>query len=263
MQIQKDNIILIIAVITGIFLMAALFMFFYISIFIERKKRHKEEKERMNQLFGNELIRTEVEVQEQTRKNLASDLHDNIGQLLSLTSMILGSLNIKDAEKAEQKISEAQGLVIRSIKELRQLSKLIHGEQLIQQGLTEAIRQEINWLERNGHYSIAFHGPEGTAPFEDAEKNLFMYRLFQESLNNIIKHAEADKITVELKYIENRVALSIGDNGIGFGPRDAAAEGQGLGLKNMQRRVAMLNGAMNIQSEPGRGTLIYFSIPYA
>jgi signal transduction histidine kinase len=262
MQIQKENIILIIAIITGIFLLAALFMIFYITIFIERKKRHKEEKDIMKKGFENELLKTETEVQEQTRKNLAEDLHDNIGQLLSLTSMMLGSLNIKEDKKSAQKISDAHNLVLRSIRELRQLSKLIQGEQLIKQGLTEAIQQEISWLKRNGHYRIDFKTQPLSITISDPEKDLLIYRLFQESLNNIIKHAEADKITIELIYLNGEVSLTIRDNGIGFDTPKKLDNLQGLGLQNMQRRVSLLKGNMIIQSQKGNGTLIYFTIPY-
>jgi two-component system NarL family sensor kinase len=262
MQVQRENIILIIAVITGIFLLAALFMFFYVMIFNERKKRHRDEKEKMKEEFDQELVRTGFEVQEQTRKNLAGDLHDNIGQLLSLTSVLLGSVNFEETNKAEQKILDAHQLVIRSIQELRQLSRLIHGEQVLQLGLLTGIKQEIGWLERSGHYTIEFSAPEEEIAVSDAGKDLFVYRLFQESLNNIIKHAQADKIKVTFKYAGAHLLLTIADNGIGFdfGQRDKSDAG--LGLHNMQRRVDLLRGKLDIQSSGGQGSVIHISIPY-
>ena len=262
MQVQKENIILIIAIISAIFLVAALFMFFYITIFIERKKRYREEKERMKQSFEDELVRTSMEVQEQTRKNLAGELHDNIGQLLSLTSVILGSINLREEEKALQKISGAHDLVIRSIKDLRQLSRLIHGEQLLKQGLLESIKQEISWLERTGHFIVEFNFSDKDFVVSEPEKDLFVFRLFQESVNNIIKHAEADRIEIELKYCNNKIVVTIKDNGVGFETLGNNEKQQGLGLQNMQRRVSMLNGSMEIQSGKGQGTTLHFIIPY-
>ncbi len=262
MQIQRENIILIIAVITGIFLLAALFMFSYISLFNERKKRHRDEKENMKAEFDMELVRSGFEAQEQTRKNLAGDLHDNIGQLLSLTSVLLGSVNFKETQKAEQKILDANELVVRSIQELRQLSRLIHGEQVLKHGLLEGLKQEIGWLERSGRFKILFLAPDEDLGVQNADKDLIIYRLFQESVGNIIKHAQADEITVELRYFENALLLTIRDNGIGFDPTCLNDSTLGLGLHNMKRRVELVRGKLDIQSDTGRGSVINISIPY-
>ena len=220
------------------------------------------EKKIMGQHFESELLRTEIEVQEQTRKNLASDLHDNIGQILSLTNVTLASINILDKEKAIQKINETQNLVIRSIKELRQLSKIIHGEQLIQLGLIETIQQEINWLERNGHYTIHFKHYLVELEETIVTKDLFIYRLLQESLNNIIKHSGANTISIELIYENQIMYLTIKDNGIGFIYTEASNNSNGLGLASMQKRVELLKGAFQIESVPNQGTTLNFSIPY-
>lgn len=262
MQIQGNNIVLIIIIITCIFFVAALFMLFYVSIFIERKKRHREEKEKMQQQFETALIQTQIEVQEETRKHLASDLHDNIGQLLSLTNVTLASININDKEKAEQKLADTQNLVTKSIKELRQLSKIIHGEQLIQQGLIPTIEQEINWLQRNGHYTVELVHDISGIETNNADKDLFLYRLLQESLNNTIKHSGADKITIQLHYANHIMQLSIRDNGTGFDAAEKMKQKSGLGLLNMQKRIDLLNGSMQIDSAQNKGTTISFIIPY-
>ncbi len=262
-MLQKEpNIILIILVITCIFFVAALFMIFYITIFIRRKKRHQEEKEKMRLVFDQDLIQTQIEVGEQTRKNLAADLHDNIGQVLSLTHVTLASINPDDKEKTRRKISDAQELITRSIRELRQLSKIIQGEQLIQQGLLKTIAQEITWLQRNGHYSVDFVHVLPDFRADTVDKDLFIYRLFQESLNNIIRHSRADKITIRLTYEPGFLQLVISDNGIGFTMEDPLANRDGLGLGNMQKRVNLLKGAMEVSSAENSGTSITFTIPY-
>ena len=195
---SETTIIFIIIFTTGIFLVVAVFLFTYVISYSKRKARHKLEKLVLKKQFHDELLKTEFEVQEQTRKNLAADLHDNIGQLLSLTNVTLASININDIEKAEQKIADTQELVTRSIRELRQLSKIIHGEQLIQQGLQKTIEQEIVWLERNGHYSVSFIYELPDFESNTSDKDLFTYRLLQECINNVIKHSGANKIKIEL-----------------------------------------------------------------
>jgi signal transduction histidine kinase len=233
-------------------------------IFLARDKQNKliREKDTMEELFQEELLKTQIEVQEQTRKNLAADLHDNIGQVLSLTNVTLASINPDDKEKTRLKIEVTQELVTRSIRELRQLSKIINGEQLIKQGLVQTIEQEISWLQRNGHYTVEFTHDLPDAGISNTDKDLFLYRLLQESLNNIIKHSGANTITIHLTYADHSLRLMIADNGIGFNAKEKLNQQGGLGLLNMQKRVALLNGTIEINTAENKGTSIIFSIPY-
>ncbi len=210
-----------------------------------------------------ELVRMEMEVQEQTRKNLAADLHDNIGQLLSLTNVTIGSINLQDTEKAKIKLNDVQQLVSRSIRELRQLSRVIHGDLVLQDGLVAAIRQEIGWLERNGFYQIGFTNETSTLTASYPEKDLFLYRLLQEGLNNAIKHSSADRLDIFLLYQDNHLVLEIKDNGQGFDPAEKKEHPQGLGLLGMHKRVDLLGGKLDIRSVKQEGTTLHISIPYS
>lgn len=252
----------------NVILFAGLLLLLLSSVYIgfivlARNKQNKliTEKVHMENQFKEELLKTEFEVQEHTRKNIAADLHDNIGQLLSLTNVTLASINTNDKEKTEQKISDTQELVTRSIRELRQLSRIIHGEQLIQQGLLKTIEQEIAWLERNGHFSVVFTHELPFFEENTADKDLFTYRLLQESINNIIKHSGANKIKIELVYLQLNLQLAVTDNGVGFNVAEKIQQ-SGLGLLNMQKRVSLLNGSMQVHSEESKGTTITFRIPY-
>ena len=233
-------------------------------VFEYKKKQSKHKEELLLEKIRNEklVLQTQFEVQEQTRKNIASDLHDNIGQLLSLTNLTLASINLLDIEKAEQKINDTRSLITRSIKELRQLSKIIHGEQLIQQGLIETIEQEINWLKRNEQYIVRFEHEVSTLETNQVDKDLFLYRLLQECLNNIIKHSGATQIYIQLLYRVQIMHLTIQDNGVGFNYTEVSKLSSGLGLANMQKRIDLLKGTFHIHSEPNKGTTLEFSIPY-
>jgi signal transduction histidine kinase len=225
-----------------------------------KQEKYLLEKEVMHQQFQAELIQAQIEVQEQTRKNIASDMHDNIGQVLSLTNVTLASIRLGDLEKSQQKIIDAQQLVARSIKELRQLSKFIHGEHLVRQGLVETIGQEVSWLERNGHYTVTFRHnlPEMSG---NNDKDLFLYRLLQESLNNILKHSGASEIQISLHYAENTMQLTVSDNGEGFDVEKEMHRQTGLGLANMRKRALLLHGQMHVVSTEN-GTSTRFIIPY-
>jgi signal transduction histidine kinase len=258
---KNTDINIIVLIITLIFFVVTVFILLYILSSAKRKNRHRMEKIAIRQKFETELLQAEFEIQEHTRKNIAGDLHDNIGQLLSLTNMTLASIDLLQADKASQKIADTQNLVQRSIQELRLLSKVIHGEQVIRQGLVSAIEQEIRWLERNGHYTVILrHNIEDT-PLADDKKNLLIFRLLQEAFNNIIKHAQADTVTVLLEHTNGQLRLLIEDNGKGF---DMHIQDQhtGLGMQSMRNRTSLLQGTMSVNSHAGSGTCIAFLIPY-
>lgn len=263
MQIQTKEIITLIIVITCIFLIAGIFLLLYVGLYNSKKKKHVEEKETMEAEFKTELIKTKMEVQEETRQTLAADLHNNIGQLLSLTSMTLASVNIDNNSKAEQKIIAAKELVERSIKDLRQLSKLLHGEQLMQQGLPKAIEQEVNWLQKGGYYTVHYFNNINESTSINKDKALFLYRLLQEAINNIVKHAEATVINITLELITDKLCLTIADNGKGFSTSDTDVTQHGLGLHNMQRRITLLNGSVKVTSDIGIGTTVSLIVPYS
>lgn len=248
---QEQEVLIAYIASLGLFVAGTLVIVLFLYRYQKRKLLHQQE-----------LLKTEIEVQEQTRSNLASDLHDNIGQLLSLTNVILASINIKDTEKSEQKVVHAKELVTKSIQELRLLSKLIQGEQLIQQGLVAAIKQEVSWLMRCGFRNVEFEEKGYTLETADSEKDLFIYRLLQETLNNIIKHAEADSIFIRLGFEKQDIIMTITDNGKGFDIPAPDQEKKGMGLANMRKRLMLLNGNMQIESSKNNGTIISFNIPY-
>jgi len=258
----NDDIGKLIIITTLIFLIAPAFLVLYIFIYNQRKKRHIEEKELMKLTFETELIKTQMEIREQTMQTIGADLHDNIGQLLSLTSLTLNSVQLDETEKAQQKIDAALDLTMRSIKEMRLLGKLLQGEQLIALGLPEAIRQEINWIEKSGQYEVVYV-IEGEQPAQNnPDKDLILFRILQEVFNNIIKHSKAKEISIKLAYSEAGISLQIIDNGAGFNISELPEKQKGMGLMNIQKRAEIVGGEIFIQSQAGEGTCIDIFIPY-
>lgn len=238
------------------------FIIYFIVLFRKRQALNLMEKERLALTFQQELTKTQLEVQEQTMQTIGADLHDNIGQLLSLTSLTLNSIEPENQDKWQQKIDAAIDLTGRSIKEMRLLGKLLQGDQLIKLGLSEAIRHEVNWLERSGKYSIT-HLIEGDPPaVHDPDKDLILFRILQEVLNNIIKHAEATRISIRLEYLQNALRLEVDDNGVGFNMGNMPIDQLGMGLHNINKRAGIVGGEAIIKSGEGKGTSISIHIPY-
>jgi signal transduction histidine kinase len=258
MQTSNSEIAYIVALSTLVFLLAPAFLLLYISSYNRRKKDHIIEKQNLQKEYEADLLRTQLEVQEETMRTIAADLHDNIGQLLSLTSLTLGSITAAD-EKTARKVDDSQQLVRRSIKELRQLANLLHGEKIIETGLVDAIKYEVDWLKRSGTYTVKFdnriEGDQAVSP----EKDLILFRLLQEVINNIIKHALATEITITLDHSPDHMLLSITDNGVGFAMEEVK---KGMGLANLSKRARAIHGEIDIISAIDKGTAIGIKVPY-
>jgi len=246
---------------TFIFALAPTFVVIYIMLYNQRRKQHAREKEQMRETFEAEIVKAEQEIKEQTMQTIGADLHDNIGQLLSLTSLTLKSIEPEDPDKIVPKVNSAIELISNSIQEMRLLGRLLQGEQLISHGLDEAIRHEIKWMEKSGKYKIIYLS-EDELPATNPDKDLIIFRILQEILNNIIKHAMATQLAITLEHSDGIKCLCISDNGIGFDPDKPRPDQMGMGLTNIQKRASLLGGEAIIESKLNKGTSITITIPY-
>ncbi|WP_316737767.1 sensor histidine kinase [Pedobacter aquatilis] len=234
----------------------------YIRSYNRHKKNHFVEKENMRQKFEAEILKTHIEVQDQTMQTIATELHDNIGQLLSLTTLTLNSIQIPDNEKASEKISNSLSLVSKSIKEIRELAKILHGEQIVESGIGHAIEQEVNWLRKVEGYTLIVTNDLLEIDTTSPNKDLIILRLLQEIINNIIKHAQASMIQIDTGLKNDVLLLTVKENGIGFDYEEAKNRKSGLGLNSIKKRVEMIEGKIDVISAPEKGTSIFIEIPY-
>ncbi len=257
----QENLFPAIIVVSLIFLVICIGLIMFVNLFNDRRKKHVIEKQMMQQQFDSEILKVHIEVQEQTMQTLAADLHDNIGQLLSLTNLTLGSIDLKDSEKSAHKIDTSVNLINTSIKELRDLAKLFNGEQLVEISLLHAIQQEISWLERSDRYQINAHIDLPIQGIKSPNKDLIILRVLQEIFNNIIKHAEASLISIKAHLSKSIFYLQVTDNGVGFDYEKMNQLKGGLGLNSLYKRVQLADGQINIRSTTN-GTDITIEIPY-
>jgi signal transduction histidine kinase len=259
---ENSGLFTAIIIISLIFLIICLSLIFIVVLYNQRRRLHVEEKKEMNQKFEAELLQTHLEVQEQTMQTIAADLHDNIGQLLSLTALTLNSIEIQQQKKAEKKVGDSLSLVNKSIKELRELAKLLQGEQLVASGLGHALQQEFDWLKKTGAYQLQFNNQLIDLKINSPNKDLIVLRLLQEIFNNIIKHARAKHIAIDAHLTNDILHLNVKEDGIGFDYEIVKKENHGMGLQSLQKRIVMINGTIDIYSEPKLGTTITIEIPY-
>ncbi|MCA0396407.1 MAG: sensor histidine kinase [Bacteroidetes bacterium] len=263
MQIPRDHIILGLVALTLVFLLAGGFLLLYIALYNARKKRHLQEKQQRELQFEQELTKSKMEVQEQTLTTIGRDIHDNIGQILSVAKLTLGSVRSSDSEeKVRNKLANAFSLVDIAIRESRHLAQILHPGGALSQGLVKAIEAELDWIAKLGRFEVKFsltgHGDEKLGN----DRELIAFRIVQEALNNAIKHADASAIFVSVLYNDLQVEICVRDNGKGFDYIAGQQNGSGLGLQSFFERAKLIKAELHIDSSPGAGTGICLTVPY-
>ena len=239
---------------TLIFLIAPVFIILYITAYSRRKKRHIDEKANLKNAFQQELLKTQIEVQEETLANVGREIHDNITQVLSFVKLNLALSANADPADQQKKINESRELIARAINDLRHLSKSLNFEHIMQHGLLNALKTEAERINNSGIVQINLR-VDGDSYSLGTQRELVLFRIFQESLNNTLKHAGASRINITLQYSEQLFNLTLEDDGMGFSP-DELEGNSGSGLKNMENRAAMMGAVASLYSSPGKGCSI-------
>ena len=210
------------------------------------------------------LSRRLLEVQEAERKHLARELHDDIGQGLTALKLNLEALQRgRDGEALAARIGEALETTRHTIERVRQLSLNLRPLQLDDLGLAAALRSHLDRQAALARLAPRFEMHEVPARLP-AEVETACFRVAQEAINNIVRHARASNVWLRLFVAGERLALSVRDDGAGFDVEAAqrrAASGASLGVVSMEERVALAGGTFQIQSAPGQGTVVVASFP--
>jgi signal transduction histidine kinase len=211
------------------------------------------DRQRENQ-FKLELHKTELEIQQQTMRNISLEIHDNVGQLLSLAKLNLMTMECNGQIKLTSRIYDCTNLIGTAIQDLRNLARTLNHDFGNELNLNKLIQRELSNLEKIGVHDI--HFIETGSPFEPRHRQ-FLFRIFQECINNIVKHAEATRIEVVLEYDVEGFSMIVSDNGIGFEPESLSNdENIGMGIRNMKERAHMIGGLIEVESRPNEGTRI-------
>jgi len=249
------------------FIVILVFVFFIVLYLREYNKRHRSymnEKRVMEANFNQVLLQTQLEIQEQTFKNISQEIHDNIGQVLSLAKLNLNRMDINKQQDLEEKIKDSKNLVSKAIQDLRDLSKTLNTDNIAAIGLIKAIEYELGMIRKTGsHKTSLLIGGQVTRL--DAHKELILFRIVQEVLNNILKHAGAKEITIQADYKSESFQLVIKDDGNGFdlAPLNNPDNNDtGLGIRNMHNRARMIGADFSIQSALGSGTEVKMILPF-
>lgn len=263
MQTNSHEVIMFVIIATILILALVGFTIFVLFLYQKKHVAFQQRLETLKLDHEKSLLKTQLEIQEQTFQNISREIHDNIGLSLTLAKLNLNIIELEKTPKAMELIDSSIDLISKSINDLSDISKSLNSEAISQQGLLNALQLEMERLRKSRKFIVEFE-VTGNPVYLDSKKELVLFRIAQEALNNVIKHSDARTIIVKVSFDDTEVQLSVQDDGKGFfHKRDEKSlpENMKAGLANMQIRSKLINGKMNIESEIGHGTTILVSAP--
>ena len=261
---ERGHILVMIFLIVVVFLIFLLTGFIITILFLHQRKQRRFTKEletiRMN--YDKELFKAQLEIQEETLQYISCEIHDNVGQFLSLAKLNLNTLDFEDRELTTELVNHSADLLTKALDDLRDLSKSLSSDLIKNGGLQKAIELQVNQLQKTGKFRVIFD-IKGSYQYLNEQSEIILFRILQEAVNNIIRHSCACEIIILLYCIENHVKMYIQDNGKGFDTnflQNGKTNFTG-GINNMQKRAKLINADLDIESNPGGGTKITVTTP--
>lgn len=245
---RKSQVILLLSLIVIVILIAAF-------AFILYRNRQRSRLERTLAEQQKQQFKAVLEAQEKERKRIAGDLHDSVGQILSITKFNIGELldHMKsDDNEHRQLFEKSLKLIDDACDEVRTISHDLMPGALVRLGLVSAFRELIREINESSSFKAELVTQNISGRFPELIEITY-YRIFQELFKNIIEHAHATEVKVTLTLSGKKLALTVKDNGVGFNRHEIDQSG-GIGWKNINSRLSMINGSMQIKSSWNEGT---------
>ncbi|MEQ6125216.1 sensor histidine kinase [Pseudotenacibaculum sp. MALMAid0570] len=212
----------------------------FLIILLYRNRKHLQKKNQLQTHFSQNLLMS----QDLERKRISKDLHDSLGQSLLIVK-----------NKIPQENNDAKELLNNAIEEMRSISRVLYPLQLKELGITSAIHNLLEQLDENYPDTYIFGDVDNIDGILSNEQELNLFRVIQECLSNIIKHAKAKSAKLQVEKDENQIVMTLQDNGVGFDFLTKFKNLKSLGLKTIKERVRYLNGVLKVESSPGSGSV--------
>lgn len=231
----------------------------FIIQYRRRKLTHIKETEVLHEKHNAELLTTQLEMQQQTMQYIGREIHDNVGQKLTLASLYTQQLAYENkAPLINDKIENISQIINESLTELRQLSKSLTNDSIADNTITALLQQECKRVNSTKKCRVRFSSNQKNTNLPYQTKSILV-RIVQEFLHNSIKHAGCKNIEVSLSENEVSICLQLKDDGKGFNTNKVT--GNGIGLNNMKKRTALIGGKFCLTSKVGTGTILNIEIP--
>ncbi|MCH5598368.1 sensor histidine kinase [Niabella ginsengisoli] len=253
MQKLSNDIVVILGA-SVFLLLITLFIIVLLMAYKKRDYKHLKEKRLLEEDFNSQLLHSQIEVQEQTFSQIGKELHDNVGQLLSTSRMLIG-LAERKLKTPPDALLTANATIGEAINELRSLSKSLDKDWLSQFNLIDNLKTEV--IRMNAGSSIKVSLEIQSEPDMPSSRQIILFRIIQEAIQNALKHSSCDHIAIHLNKNNRHIEIIVADDGSGF---KTGIFNKGMGLKNMQYRTKLLGGSIRYQSTE-KGTSIIILIP--
>ncbi len=254
---KSEIIITLITTTIGFAILIACILIFIIQ-YRNRKIEHTKETDILNEKHTQELLEKQLDTQKETMQHIGREIHDNVGQKLTLASLYTKQLSIKNTNNLDEKIIAISTIIDESLNELRQLSKTLTNPQFANADLLFLLKEEARRINVSGVCKVSIMSNQIEIPLPQSSKNV-LYRLLQEFIQNSLKHSGCKKISINVESQQNQIIIIATDDGKGF---DTNAPSNGIGLQNMQRRAEKLGATYELKSDSGKGIAIKVIMNY-
>lgn len=242
---------------TIIYLVLAGIIIFVLFFYQRKRFQHKEELLQMQQQYTEALLQSQLETHEATLHQISEEIHDNIGQLLSSTKMLLGITGM-NLDNTPDTLKTAEATLSKAIQDLRALSKSLNKDWLHQFNIVDNLKAEIERINAARTIEALYTTSTAYLPMQ-AEAQVMLFRIVQEALQNSIKHAQARHIAVQTVFTNEHIIATVEDDGIGIRQDDQPLTG--VGIMNMQHRTRLLGGTIAWNRLPENGTQVLITLP--
>lgn len=261
MPLQQNQIITttIVAVIIILLFLGILFLMMLLY-YQNKKKKFLQEKQLLQANFNQQLLQSQLEIQEQTFNDISQEIHDNVGQVLSLAKVQVNIIT-ESNEMNPEMLNDVKNNIGKAMSDLRDIAKSLSNERIKNISIHAAVINEAERITKSGVMGVKVN-VDGSQKEMNQQKKLVLFRIVQESIQNIIKHAHATEIIISFNYGPDMLCTVIKDNGRGFEVQEALKNSNGLGLANIKSRALIAHGNSMIESSPNTGTKITINMPY-
>jgi len=240
------------------------FIFFIVAVMVyikkykQRKVEYLSEIQIKNEIHQRELLATQLEIQQSTMQQIGRELHDNIGQKLTLVSLYTQQLLYENrVPEVSERIDQVSQIINQSLQDLRSLSKTLTDDNISQKEITTLIQEEVDNINALKKCDIYFEHDTENLDLDFVHKNVLL-RITQEFIQNSIKHSQCKSIFIKLNTSEEKLwELIIKDDGVGFDTSKTLSNG--IGLTNMKNRAKIIGAEFSFMSEANSGTSLNIS----
>lgn len=257
---KSKEVLVVFIVCMILFVILAVIISLFVLLYQRRRKLQQEHVKDLQRQFLEQSLKAQIEIQEQTFRAISQEIHDNVGQILSLAKVQINIMNQQDTMD-KGLLLDVKENIGKAMSDLRDLAKGLDSEWIGRFSITELLELETERINKLGIIRAELF-IEGQQRELVSQKKLILFRIIQEGIQNCIKHAEAANISISFHYTADCIRIAIKDDGKGFDPAAALDKGFGSGLANIRSRADLTGGTSLIESILNKGSCIHLTIPY-